>query len=244
MTEKLKFSERITEKSSGCEFLEIDHETFSGKVRICYVKVSDIQKIAEELARQVQDTSWIKKIDPGAQRSYNRTVADTAMALLKIFQETAINNQISSEFGELMVSIGSTKALEAIFDHQAIPIAELWKPQKKQNEGFDFHTVCTNNRINFGEAKFSSSDSPHGLAINQAKGFIEEEKHFRDRVHLINLVSSDAISNLDNDCIGIVASFSINAVNPLTVLKNALDKAKEELSSECIKSIYLVGVSN
>lgn len=243
MTEELNFGEKITKPSWGCEFLEIEHGAFSGKVRLCFVNVSNIRKIAKKLARHVQDTSWIKKIDPGAQRSYNRTVADTAKALSKIFKDTANKKQISSEFGELMVSIGSAQALEAIFDHATIPIAELWKPQKRQNEGFDFHTVCTNNRINFGEAKYSGTGNPHGLAINQAKDFIEQEKHFRDRVHLINLVSSDAINALDNDCFGIVAAFSINTDNPLTVLKNALDKAKEVLSEECIKSVYLVGVS-
>jgi len=48
---------------------------------------------------------------------------------------------------------------------------------------------------------------------------------------------------LNNDSFGIVASFSINATDPLQVLKNAIESAQEKLSLDKIKSVYLVGVS-
>lgn len=124
-----------------------------------------------------------------------------------------------------------------------LPVAELWKPQLKQNEGFDFHTVCSDQIINFGEAKFSGVSNPHGKAINQAKGFIDDEKHFRDRVHLINLVSDAAIENIDNDSFGIVAAFSINNDDPLSIIHNAIKSAEGKLNADEIKSVYLVGVS-
>ena len=182
-------------------------------------------------------------LDLGSKRAYDRTVQETASALVEIFESTTTLSDVGSEFGEVMVSIGSTKALEKIFNHVILPIAELWKPQIKQNEGFDFHTVCSDMYINFGEAKYSGSVNPHGNAINQSKGFIDDEKHLRDYVHLRELASDAAVENLNNDSFGIVASFSINTSDPLEVLKNAIKSAQDKLSSDSIKAVYLVGVS-
>jgi len=244
MTKKLIYENHLTDNEWGCDYYEVTGNSILKKIKVCHVKVSKIQKIAEELARSVQDTSWMMRLDKGTQRAYDKTAHKTAQGLVEIFQNTIDSSTVGSEFGEIMVSIGSTKALELFFEHQILPVAELWKPQTKQNEGFDFHTVCKSELINFGEAKYSSNINPHGNAIAQAKGFLDEEKHLRDRVHLVNLVSDAAINKLDDDSFGIVASFSLNAVDPLLVLANAVNTAQKELSSDNIKSIYLVGVSH
>ena len=137
-------------------------------------------------------------------------------------------------------------ALKDIFQHISLPISELWKPQSKQNEGFDFHTVCDKKIINFGEAKFLSppATSPVSAAANQANQFFTEEKHFRDRVHLVNLVHDDAISNLDKGLCGMVVAFSMNAINPLTVYKNAISKVESLSFFDEIDNVYIVGVSH
>ncbi|MBI6656088.1 hypothetical protein YA0721_11630 [Pseudomonas carnis] len=234
----------IDDLSWGCTHTELLFKTSASSVKICHVKISDVQKIALELSNSVIDTSWMMSLDIGTRRSYQKTAAETAKLLVDIFESTASSSVVAGEFGELMVSIGSARALELIFDHTRIPIAELWKPQAKQNEGFDFHTTCTSNLINFGEAKYSSSATPHGNALSQASDFLEAEKHYRDRVHLINLVPQTAIDNLDNEKFGIIAAFSINAANPATIFYNALRTASEILSLGKITNIYLVGVSN
>lgn len=228
----------------GCKYLNVTCTPILKKVKVCHVKVSDIEKIAMGLTKHVMDTSWMLKLDRGTRRSYNKTVAETAKALLKIFKQNASSNKISGVFGEVMVSIGSSRALEMVFKHKSIPIAELWKPRAKQNEGFDFHTVCQKGIINFGEAKYSSNGNPHGIAMKQAKNFIDADKHYRDRVHLINLVSDQAIGNLDDDIFGIVISFSLNSNSPLSILKKALIRANKLFSSSSIKYVHLVGVSN
>lgn len=97
--------------------------------------------------------------------------------------------------------------------------------------------------INFGEAKFSSASTTHGDALTQARRFVSVDKHYRDRVHLEKLAPAKSIDNLDNEIFGVVAAFSLNAVNPLQVFKNALDSAKDLVSSTSISVVYLVGVS-
>lgn len=228
----------------GCTFVEVNSNE-SPKICVCHVDVNDLKKIAEELSRSVLNTSWIMEMDIGAQRSYLRTVSDTANSLVELFKATDENNSVSGEFGELMVSMGSSRSLEIIFQHVALPISELWKPQRKQNEGFDFHTVCQKQVINFGEAKYKSlpAASPVSDAVDQANGFLAEDKHFRDRVHLVNLVDEDAISNLDNEICGLVAAFSMNAKNPLIVYKNAIEKVKTLSFFDQLEHVYIVGVS-
>ncbi|WP_263831687.1 hypothetical protein [Sulfurospirillum oryzae] len=242
MSIELKHETPTYDLDWGCSYLKVGTNPHIEAVKLCLVNISDILKIASELTKKVQDSSWMMSLDKGTKRSYEKTVEATANKLVEIFNHTSVSGSLGGEFGELMVSIGSARALEVLFAHHVLPIAELWKPQLKQNEGFDFHTVCSSEMINFGEAKFSSTDSPHGNAISQAHRFICEEKHFRDRVHLINLTSPNAIQNLDNDDFGIVAAFSIHAVNPLTVLNNALESVRKTFPSSNAKYVYLVGV--
>lgn len=230
----------------GCSFLEVSGPE-GLKIRLCHVDVNEIEKIAAELTSSVLDTSWIMDMDQGAQRSYQYTAAETAESLVEIFRQVDdAENSLSSEFGELVVSMGASKALEVIFEHSALPTAELWKPQRKQNEGFDFHTVCTSNFINFGEAKYKSppASSPATIAANQANGFFEEEKHYRDRVHLINLVTEDCITNLDSGSFGMVVAFSMNAHNPLRVYQNISSTIELLPVYEGLEAVYVVGVNH
>ncbi|WP_444998427.1 hypothetical protein [Aliikangiella sp. IMCC44359] len=244
MDTKPSYGNSIADANWGVEHHEVEANIADCKVKLCHVKVKDLKKLAFELTRVVQTKSWIYKLDTATQRSYIKTAKDTAQDLIEIFNRLNPSGKVSGEFGELMVSIGSSRALEMIFTHDPLPISELWKPQKKQNEGFDFHTVCPEDLINYGEAKYSTKETPHGEAIGQARGFIDEEKHFRDRVHLINLVKEEAIQNLDDDKYGVVAAFSLHAVNPLKVLHNALKSAEQKFNLKTIKKVYLIGVTH
>lgn len=229
----------------GCGFSELEALAVDN-IRAFLVSVSDIGKIADELTKAVVDTSWMTHLDKGARRPYEKTVAETAKLLVQIFKTAAANpfNAIQEEFGELMVSMGAARALGKVLSHYEVPLAELWKPQVKQNEGFDFHTVCPQQLVNFGEAKYSAKKSPHGAAITQIAAFLTAEKHFRDRPHLEKLVHANAIKNLDDEKFGVIAAFSINANKPETVINNAIKSAKSLGKDHAIEQIYLIGVSH
>lgn len=245
MVDKPDFGNEHKDGDWGCVHIEVTSSA-NPKIHLCHVNISDLEKIALELSRSVMNSSWIMNMDEGARRSYERTASDTANSLVHVFNAAIYDNKVTGEFGELMVSMGSSRSLDIIFQHISLPISELWKPQKKQNEGFDFHTVCTKNVINFGEAKFKSppSASPVSDAANQANQFFTEDKHFRDRVHLVNLVHDDAISNLDKGLCGMVIAFSMNAQDPLTVYKNAISKVETLSFFDEIDNVYIVGVSH
>lgn len=244
MSNEIKYGKHITDSDWGCKHFEVEHDSQAKNVKLCFIEISNIQKIASALTSQVQDTSWMMKLDKGTKRSYNKTVEETAQKLVDVFKSANGQGKIAGEFGESMVSMGSARALEMLFDHYVLPIAELWKPQEKQNEGFDFHTVCPKENINFGEAKFVSNGNSHGKAISQSADFIDKEKHYRDWNHLRNLVSANAITTFEADDFGVIAAFSINTDDPLTILKNALKSANKEFPSRNVKFVYLVGVKH
>lgn len=238
----LSLSAEIHDNEWGCSYQEVIDALGNTGIKVCYVTVSNLNEFAAKITNIVLDNSWMTSLDHGTRRAYETTVHETASALVQIFRNTTTLGTVGAEFGEVMVSLGSARALEQVFNHLSTPIAELWKPQKGQNEGFDFHTVCSSDHINFGEAKYSGSATPHGLAITQAGRFVSEKKHLRDRVHLISLVSQQSIANLDQDNFGVVAAFSLNAQNPLTIFKNAMNSALAIVATHSITNFYLVGV--
>lgn len=250
VTHGLKYIKEHDDSEWGAQYQEVQDTAALANIFICQVNISDIEKISQELARMVMDQSWIMNLEPTAQQAYGPAVKQTAKALQTVFQNKLTDdNKIAKEFGEIMVSMGASRALAKLFDHISIPISELWKPKKKQNEGFDFHTVCTDKLINFGEAKFSGAANPYGGksgsssgAGGQADGFISADKHKMDGVHLAYLAGKEAETNLNNHNFGVILAFSLNSSTPLGILKNAVDTAKEYLHLKKAQKIYLVGV--
>jgi hypothetical protein len=240
----ISYGQMIPDASWGCEFTEILNSTGVQFVKLCHVHISDISQISKRLATSVVDTSWMVGLDQGAREAYEYTVQETAAILIKIFKAAEDAGSVVDEFGELMVSMGAAKSLEILFSHTLIPIAELWKPQAKQNEGFDFHSICSADHINFGEAKYSSSSTTYGVALDQAGGFLDTKKHKRDWVHLRNLCSPASIQNLNDNLHGVVAAFSVHAKNPLTVYKNALQRAVEFAQEKGVSFVYMVGITH
>lgn len=228
----------------GCYHDELN--SAEAMVKICLIRIKTINKIAEELTKIVLNKSWMMDLDNRTQRCYRYTVDETSKLLVDIFNQIKVQSSsekdIGVEFGEIMVSMGASRALNKLFDHVSLPIAELWKPQKKQNEGFDFHTVCPEKMVNFGEAKYSGISNPHGDALTQIIDFLNVEKHLRDANHLTNLAGEEACDNLDNESFGVVAAFSINSENYDLIIKNALESVKQKnLLNKC-SIVYLVGV--
>ena len=252
MTENLSFLDGVQDANWGATFTQIVNESDLGNIFVCQVQVSDIKKIANKLSSTVLDQSWVMGLDPGAMLAYQQTVAETAGILVeKINDQLAAGDNVCKEFGEIMVYMGASRALESIFSHISIPLSELWKSKASGNDGFDFHTVCPDKLINFGEAKFSSSPSsnPYGGnsgessgAGGQADGFIGQDKHQRDWVHLLHLVEKSAVDNLTNQSFGVVLAFSLNTNNPLLIFKKAIEKALTYQHLKKATHVYIVGV--
>jgi len=243
MSNQYRFLTIRSVSEMGCEMSEVEGDHGQSHILVCHVNVSDVEQMATYLAADVLDTSWIMSLDLRSQRAYRQTVTETANRLASLFRQAADEDNVCGEFGEMMVSMGASKALEVVFSHTALPISELWKAQISGNEGFDFHTICPARVIHFGEAKYSSNSNPYSDAIEQADRFLQEEKHLRDTPHL-NILAPDGMAELDRDIWGVVIAFSLDAQRPLNVLRNAVIRAEEFTRINNSYAVVIVGVSH
>lgn len=226
----------------GCVYQELKYSLGPANVKIGFIEVTNLQNFATQITLLVLNRSWMTKLNPVASMAYDVTVSQTASKLSGISTSTSASGTLTTAFGELMVSMGSAYALEKLFTHNRVPLAELWKPQVSQNEGFDFHTTCPSELINFGEAKYSSTMSSFKNAITQAERFVDEQKHFRDGIHLMHLVNPSCMKNLENKKFGIVAAFSMRGKKPDRTFTNAAKRAISLAVKNKVETIYLVGV--
>lgn len=239
----MKILKEKDDPTQGCTYLHIDIDSLPQNIKICLINIKTSQLIAEKISTIIFDESWMKILDPMVQKAYNSIVRKTINKLNDICQKVIDNPQIEKDFGEIMVSITASESLKHLFDHLSLPISELWKEKLSGNPGFDFHTVCPKDFIHFGEAKYSSSKNPYTEAIDQADGFIKEEKHLYDIINLEKIFQKkEPIENLAQDKFSIVAAFSINSDNPKLIIENAVKKVSEFNINTSAQNIYLVGV--
>lgn len=218
--------------------------SFKSKFFACLVSVDASDSIASVM-KEINDNSWIAKLDIVEQISYEARLKETVISIMrdcvKFNKDTSCNVYDYSVVGEYIVSKEGRNALVAEFNHRAIPLAELWKEKSKGNPGFDYHSESTTDLIVFGEAKYNSSCNPHAEAIKQVEEFINKAKDNMELTDLKHFVSNNAINNFRQSKKGFSIAFSIKSKNPLNIINNAI------LSDEIIRiknydEFYIIGV--
>ncbi|MDH0355080.1 hypothetical protein [Morganella sp. GD04133] len=219
----------------------ITHLGIDIHVHSLIINVNNIKNRADEMIKTIQDTCWLNQLDVVARISYNARAQRTIDKLVNNIL-TQVEDEITEEFGEFMISTSAQDALVQTFGHVKVPLAELLKEKITGNPGFDFHTETQNNLISFGEAKFSGKTNKYTDALTQIKKFIDLKKHDAELIDLKNFVSKTAIENHINHNTCFIAAFSINSPPPENIIKNAIEcrHLKEILDQ---KEIYLVGVT-
>ncbi len=210
------------------------------KLHVIQIEVDEVAVRAKEMIDVILDTSWISKLDLINQISYEARAKRTIDKLVReIFEK--ITDDVTEEFGEYLISLSAQDALEVLYSHKTIPLAELFKEKVIGNPGFDFHTESSDQIICFGEAKYSENVSRYSDALEQIIEFIGLGKDASELADLRNFVSENAINNATANKRGYVAAFSINAKNPSTIIHNALNSDYISSLSDC-NELYLIGV--
>ncbi len=211
------------------------------EVYLIYVKVRNIEKLADEMIQTISDTSWINTLKAAQQATFKATSRRTIVKLVNNINNRIENDALTEDFGEYMVSNTAQWILEKKHSHSKVPLAELVKGRISGNEGFDFHSESKNCHIVFGEAKYSGSKSPYKKALEQIKEFIDESKDMAELNVLEHFVTNVAMENCLDGNKAYTAAFSINARDAKKVLINAVksDYLKSLLDH---KEIYLIGV--
>jgi hypothetical protein len=208
-------------------------------INCLHIKIKDFKPIVQEFETYISNTSWINSLDEISKKTFKVNAEKT---IDKIVNDiiAKITTSVNEDIGEFIVSYSAQNALEIVYSHKRIPLAELLKEKVLGNPGFDFHTISSKNYLVFGEAKFSLDSTPRARALNQIKGFIGD----RDNAELKWLepfLNQTTIANIINDEKGYAAAFSLNGNNIVTILNNALtsDPIKEIIKH---KELYLIAV--
>ncbi|MBS2098860.1 hypothetical protein [Carboxylicivirga linearis] len=211
-----------------------------GSVYKIHVRIDDIEERAKELIKTISDKSWISGLDIIEQISYEARAEKTITKLVtEIFEK--VDNVVTEEFGEYLVSESARDSLCDNFKHIKLPLAEIWKEKKTGNPGFDFHTESESKLLSFGEAKYSSSSNPHTDAINQIVGFIAKNKDKMELTDLKHFCSKEAVGNAIKGHKAYVAAFSVNGQQYDRIFDTALNsKGFEELLG--FPELYIIGV--
>lgn len=204
------------------------------------VHITDVRAYAESLVKEITDTSWISQLNSVGRMSYENIATRTIEKLVDLFN--SIENKVTADFGEFMVSLSSGNCLKEKHLHTCLPISELWKEKILGNHGFDFHTISPEERFSFGEAKYQSSGNAYTSAAKQAHEFSKVGKDKSDAVHLANFGSALSIQNLEEDKKGYVVSFSLNSEDYASILNNALKNEDVVALSRRCDELYLIGV--
>jgi hypothetical protein len=215
--------------------------TTTCQVYCIHVKVTKIYECAQEMITSISNKSWIEELDLVLQSAYRAKAEPTIEKLVNGILKK-IKNEVTSEFGEYMISHSAQLALEEK-SHIKFPLAELLKGRVSGNEGFDFHTESTSQHIMFGEAKYCTRDTPRAEALGQIIKLIGERKDNAELEILLNFATQDACKKAALGKKGYVAAFSLNAKNPEIIFENALKSAhvKELLVHQ---ELYLIGIES
>lgn len=220
---------------------------FYGKETSCIVhsilvELSDVGTIASELISLISETSWINNLNAIDKAAFESRSKRTITKLVSdIFSD--VQDEVTSDFGEYMISYTAQNALCTELSHKKIPLAELWKEKVTGNPGFDFHTESVCNIIAFGEAKYSGSDNPYTPALTQILDFIKLEKDTAEIGDLSKFASPISVSNyLQTNKKAFIAAFSINGKHPKKIMNNALNS---DFLDELLiyDELYLIGIS-
>lgn len=207
---------------------------------ISFIEINDVNTCAQDLLVEISNTAWINDLNPVAKMSYEDTAKETILKLVEIFK--SVDNKVTKDFGEFMISMGSGHCLKEKHDHDVLPLSELWKEKLSNNHGFDFHTLSPDLKFSFGEAKYVSTGNSYTSAAEQVHRFSREGKDKRDAVHLINFCNLIAIDNLSNGRKGYVIAFSINSVDHENILKNSLGNDDIKSLTKRCDDLYIIGV--
>lgn len=220
--------------------LGFDKQPYNEKITILHVGIDNIKQRAEDITKIISDTSWISVLNVIEQITFEARVKRTIEKLINEVLNN-INDKVTEDFGQYLVSVSSQEALCNKCNHSVVPLAELIKEKITGNPGFDFHTETNESYIAFGEAKYSSGDSPYSEALIQISDFIEKEKDKSELLLLSSFVSVHARDNFVAGKKAFVAAFSINAKDIIRIFVNILNS--EHLTPLLkYQGLYLIGV--
>jgi len=200
----------------------------------------DLWDVVSDISQKIADTSWISKLPTFFRDEF---LANAPKTINKIVNEilNKVASGLNEKIGEYLVSFSAQQALETLFNHYRLPLAEILKEQLSNNPGFDFHTVSHKNNLVHGEAKYGANDTRWPEATSQMSEFIDENKHKGEQGWFFPFLSEPVIANINAGKRGFTAAFSMHAQNEKLIFRHALESDASKKIAQ-FEEYYLIAV--
>ena len=158
-----------------------DHKVLTqyspAKVQFFRIDPEDLSATLENILRALMDLSWLSKFDQDYEKIAFNSRAQKTIADIKNKFEQCIDDSITKDAGEYVVSELARETLITQLDYLDIPLDELVGKQRSGNPGFDFHSQNkVTDTVIFGEAKYVSKTTAYSSALPQIVEFIGDGK--------------------------------------------------------------------
>lgn len=213
----------------------------SAIVHRLHVHITNPEARIAEMIRSISDMTWVSKLDIYAQTSYQAALDETVPLILNMLKSYTVENDITKDIGEYLVSDSASESLYKSYNHIRLPLSELWKEKKSGNPGFDFHTISTQNHVIFGEAKYRTNSNSHTESLSQTSRFFNEKKHEKDVIHIKAIAGEEPANKIISGEFGCAVAFSVHGNNIDNIIDFAL-RSKHIDPLLNYKEVYVIGV--
>ena len=178
-----------------------DHKVLSeyspAKVQFFRIDPEDVSATLADILRVLMDLSWLSKFDQDYEKKAFALRAQKTIDDIKNKFDQCIDDSITKDAGEYVVSELARETLIAKLDYLDIPLAELVGKKRSGNPGFDFHSQNKiTDTVIFGEAKYVTKTTAYSSALPQIVEFIREWKDIEDLPELKPFCTSLALQKL------------------------------------------------
>lgn len=228
-------------------FLKItDHKILTkyspAKVQFFRIDPEDVSTTLADILRVLMDLSWLSKFDQDYEKKAFASRAQKTIDDIKNKFDQCIDDSITKDAGEYIVSELARETLTAKLNYLDIPLDELLGKKRSGNPGFDFHSQNKiADTVIFGEAKYVATATAYSSALPQIVEFIKDEKDVEDLPELKPFCTPRALQRAANGIKGFSAAFSAKSTDTERIIEN-IAKRKDFQHLLQYEEIILVAV--
>ena len=195
-----------------------DHKVLTefspAKVQFFRIDPEDISATLSDILRILMDLSWLSKFDQDFEQKAFASRAKKTIDDIKEKFDNCVDDSISKDAGEYVVSELARETMVSKLDYLDIPLDELVGKKRSGNPGFDFHSQNKiTDTVIFGEAKYVA-------ALPQIVDFIRDGKDVEDLPELKPFCTASALQRAADGRKGFSAAFSAKTTNTDRIIAN------------------------
>lgn len=191
------------------------------RVQFIRIDPEDISATLSDILCTLMDLSWLSKFDQDFERKAFDLRAKKTIDDIKEKFDKCVDDGISKDAGEYVVSELARETIVSKLDYLDIPLAELLGKKCSGNPGFDFHSQNKiTDTVIFGEAKYVATKTAYSSALPQIVNFIKDGKDVEDLPELKPFCTTLALQKVADGIKGFSAAFSAKTTSTDSIIAN------------------------